>query len=114
MGERCKSCNAEVIWAHLPNDKRMPVDAKASDTGNLVLVRRGGRVLALPFNPEKHGVAGPRRVSHFATCPDAAGWRKTLPPHSCGSAMQQCEGCGEFVCDAPGHARHACVGRGAR
>lgn len=114
MGERCKSCNAAVIWAWLEGNKRMPVDAQTSPTGNLVLVRRQGRVLALAHNPEKHGVDGPRRVSHFATCPDAAGWRKPLPPHSCGTAMQRCERCKEYVCAAPGHERHACPGEVGR
>lgn len=112
MGERCKSCNAEVIWAHLPNDKRMPVDAQPVPTGNLVLVRRGGRVHARGHNPEKDGVDCPRRVSHFATCPQAAAWRKPVPNHSCGTPMQRCEGCGEYVCPAPGHAAHACGGGG--
>lgn len=112
MSERCRSCNAAVIWAHLPNDKRMPVDHQTSPAGNLVLVRRGGRVLALPFDPEKHAVDGPRRVSHFATCPDAGRWRREPKVHSCGAEMHRCEGCWEMVCEAPGHVAHACGGEG--
>ena len=111
MGEACKSCNAPVIWGWLENGKRMPVDFAPAELGNLVLVRRQGRVHVLAWNPEKHG-EGPRRVSHFATCPHAAAWRKEVPPHSCGSAMKRCEGCGEYVCEAPGHARHGCGGGG--
>lgn len=45
----CRSCGADVIWVKTPAGKWMPVDPAEE---------------------------GDEFVSHFATCPDAAGWRK--------------------------------------
>lgn len=48
-GGLCRSCGVDVIWVKTPAGKWMPVDPAEE---------------------------GDEFVSHFATCPDAAGWRK--------------------------------------
>lgn len=67
---RCKSCQAEIIWAVSEGDRPVPLDAKpirvftTTDTGaELVIVQ---------------SVVG--HVSHFATCPNAAKHRKPREP----------------------------------
>jgi hypothetical protein len=47
--KRCNSCGAAIVWIETAAGKRMPVDYAVGAT---------------------HG------TSHFATCPDAATWRK--------------------------------------
>lgn len=64
---RCRSCNAEIVWAITENGKRMPFDAEPAErpTGLFKLVNDGPDVLA-------RSVAGePVYLSHFVTCPNA-------------------------------------------
>ena len=49
IGGLCRSCGADVIWVKTLAGKWMPVDPAEGED---------------------------EFVSHFATCPDAAGWRK--------------------------------------
>ncbi len=46
----CRSCGAEILWVQTPNGKKMPVDPSEDEQA--------------------------RHVSHFATCPDHAKWRR--------------------------------------
>jgi hypothetical protein len=57
-----------------PTDKSMPVDVEPVEGGNLVLVPGD----PLHVRPPELGddPDGPRWVSHFATCPNAALHRK--------------------------------------
>lgn len=76
MKEGMCSCGARVIWARIePSGKRHPVDADPTEDGNVALTRRGDVVIARVL---KKGEAWPhpKRKSHFATCPDAAQYRK--------------------------------------
>lgn len=50
----CRSCRAPVVWITTAAGKRMPVD----------YVREAGQ-------------PPPAGASHFATCPNAADWRRT-------------------------------------
>jgi hypothetical protein len=77
---KCVSCSAPLIWAQTERGKRMPVDAQLNSTGNLVLCFEvdqfdrpvsGQLVVTAP-----EGYAGPRWLSHFATCPKAALWQR--------------------------------------
>lgn len=54
---RCRSCRAEIIWFETLGGKRMPVDAHS-------------------VQPEDEELDLERHVSHFATCPDAAQFRR--------------------------------------
>ncbi len=71
---RCRSCNAEIVWAVTRHGKHMPVDAEPSADGNVELVDDAGTMRATV-----HGQAtldaGPLHLSHYVTCPDADSWR---------------------------------------
>ena len=74
MSDRCRSCQAPIVWAVTANEKRMPVDAEPVPDGNLILTSDDPpRVImhvlgqaSLFDEPDP-----PRYVSHFATCPHA-------------------------------------------
>jgi hypothetical protein len=78
--DNCGTCHAPIVWAVTVDSGRMPVDAEIVPDGNVSLHKvthesGAGAVLA-----RVHGQAalfddGPRRVSHFVTCPDADAWR---------------------------------------
>ena len=80
MGEpvqRCRSCQAEVVWKmNDTSGKAAMVDLAPVEGGNVVKVGEGGfRVLS------KADAAGveegtPRFVLHFATCPQSREWRR--------------------------------------
>lgn len=64
---RCKSCQAEVIWCKTAHGKSMPIER--NDEGNLIVVKGIAHVIPKGEEP----VAGMQRfISHFATCPRAA------------------------------------------
>jgi hypothetical protein len=69
----CRSCGAQMIWAMSGKGKTMPVDALPDDKGNVAVVIDHGTVRALIVTAES---IGPRHLSHFVTCPQAAKWRK--------------------------------------
>jgi hypothetical protein len=83
----CRSCGAPIQWAMTEKGKRMPVDLKPDERGNILLQHREGDVpLAVYLNDiEKQklidaldGRLQRHRLflSHFVTCKHAAGWRK--------------------------------------
>jgi hypothetical protein len=86
----CVSCGGGIIWAiNGTTGKRMPVDAEPVENGNVVLAimgqgrtvcgkwRHRGTVVATVLKKGQSVEAGrPRRVSHFATCPNAASHRR--------------------------------------
>lgn len=77
----CKSCTRPIIWAVTKNGHPMPVDPVAIDGGNLELQRQAGlppRANIIP--PREAGGRQGLRRSHFASCPDAARWRKEGRP----------------------------------
>lgn len=61
MGTRCRSCQAEIVWARTVNGKPMPLDAAAV---SVFVVEEGVARM----------VKG--HVSHFATCPNGPAHRK--------------------------------------
>ncbi len=75
----CDSCKRPIIWAVTVNAKRMPVDSEPPlSGGNVQLEWRGqtvaplAKVLGVAAQFGKHNL----RLSHFASCPDAAGYRR--------------------------------------
>lgn len=60
----CKSCKALVIWLYTAKGKAVPVDADTVAVG----------YTDQQFAPYMPGLLGHR--SHFASCPDAARWRR--------------------------------------
>lgn len=67
---KCRSCQAEVIWVKTIHGKAMPIEINAE--GNLILVK--GVAHVIPKGEEPAGM--PRYVSHFATCPNSKAHRK--------------------------------------
>jgi hypothetical protein len=79
----CRSCGAPMRWAEsLTTKKQMPLDVEPTETGNIGVVEWVERPSRLPlpivaYNPSTGTQATPYRyTSHFATCPQAAQWRK--------------------------------------
>lgn len=81
----CRSCGAPIRWREHHRTKRLaPIDAEpvTAGAGDLVLLN-GGRyavglaVLELGDVVELGDDGAPARfTSHYATCPDAARWRR--------------------------------------
>lgn len=67
---KCRSCGAAIIWCVTGNGKKMPIDARPTDTGNLVL--EGTEPTAVYVDP---GTG--THTSHFATCPNADKHRRS-------------------------------------
>jgi|GEM_PF-3573870 len=63
----CKACGAPLRWCITADGKRVPLDARPSSRGHLILVSRGGRDHAIAHRPE-HGHQ-PKYQSHFVSCP---------------------------------------------
>ena len=67
----CRSCGAPIEWRQTAaTGKLIPLDLEPRTDGNLV-VTGGLASQAKMFDPPES-----RRVSHFATCPQAAKWRR--------------------------------------
>jgi hypothetical protein len=69
MSDTCRSCGAPIRWAITDHGNRIPLDPEPAEVGNLILVQRDGQLHAAHAVPGTH-------VSHYATCPQAAEWRK--------------------------------------
>jgi hypothetical protein len=71
MTDRCRSCDAPIVWALTEKGARMPLDAEPTPAGSLVLVDGIAR------RPQiGEDVPYLQYVSHFATCPNADRHRK--------------------------------------
>jgi hypothetical protein len=98
----CRSCSAPIFWAQLVdergevvlkadgNPKAIPVDAEPSEKGNVQLAARGTGIVARVLGNEQAkqvrdaawalGGKHTLRLAHFASCPQAGEWRRTLMP----------------------------------
>jgi len=86
MTSICRACSAKIIWAVTPAGKRMPVDAKPSADGKLILSAQVGpqgiKINDPPLVIDERTVdqdgpkGGDRYISHFATCPAADRFRR--------------------------------------
>lgn len=77
----CRSCRAPIMWVTLPSGKAMPVDAAPSDDGNVAMLSAGNAIILTAGElSEERSMPEPLRRklyrSHFATCPDAAQFRR--------------------------------------
>ena len=66
-GTSCRSCGAHVLWMSA-GGAPMPVNFESVDVDNLEAVDELGLT---PLFDRERG-----HVSHFATCPQAAEWRR--------------------------------------
>lgn len=72
MSDRCKSCNAPIVWAKTAEGKPMPLDPIPKTGGNIIVVDGVAKVVPVQN-------VGEAFVSHFATCPDSNKHRKKKP-----------------------------------
>lgn len=72
----CQACGAEIFFVKSEHsERRIPLDAKPRPDGNVVLLPGSrARYLRKDAPPAENG--SKRYVSHFATCPEAAKFRK--------------------------------------
>jgi hypothetical protein len=82
---RCKSCDAEIIWAHMIRKDgtpgKMPFDKEPNEKGFYCLSRGAdGKIHAAYMKKgEPFPLGGKPRTSHFYTCPNAEQHRKAKP-----------------------------------
>lgn len=82
----CRSCNAQIDWVKTANGKNMPVDLAEfpvipDAAGDILAVDQDGQVFrgktcSESEEAERYQYA---RLSHFATCPNAAQHRRKEP-----------------------------------
>ncbi len=65
----CKSCGREIKWLKTKLGRNIPVDVPRFEDGESA---HEAVTTSIEFNPD-------HMVSHFATCPDAAKFRKPEP-----------------------------------
>ncbi len=70
--QKCRSCGAAILWCKTEKGKAMPVDAEPSENGNLII---SGEICTV-VKPSEVLPGIPLFTSHFATCKQAASWRK--------------------------------------
>jgi len=92
MAEKCRSCDAEIVWAITDKGRSIPLDAedgrpKAHPGGSNGRIVWGGERRGVAYVVEVLGkddqvesllADGPPEVwvTHFASCPDSKGWRR--------------------------------------
>jgi hypothetical protein len=74
-----ENCDAEIFWVETQKGKLMPVDAEPTGIGNIVIVGRtltGAVSVRYLSTREMEDSTENRYTSHFATCVDAARYRR--------------------------------------
>lgn len=75
--EKCRTCQAPMIWTVTDRCKDMPVDAQPSKDGNLALTLDDkGRVRSRVVAPHLAFGRKDLHLSHFVRCPQADKWRR--------------------------------------
>ena len=78
--QKCKSCGAEVEWVKTEAGKKLILDKDPIESGNVVVLIDGeGNKMARVVKQDEL-TDKPRRISHWATCPDADHWRGKKVP----------------------------------
>jgi hypothetical protein len=79
MADRCRSCQAEIIWAVTTKGNAVPLDV--AEERRMVFVTADDTKRIAERDSVLDGDAKtvrlvPTFTNHFATCPDAESWRK--------------------------------------
>jgi hypothetical protein len=80
-GSTCSSCGAPIVWAETEAGRPIPLDRAPRTAGNIVqtdldLFHDPTGPIRVRYLRRDEPHDGPRYVSHFATCPDAAFHRR--------------------------------------
>ncbi|MDF3309787.1 hypothetical protein P3H15_32735 [Rhodococcus sp. T2V] len=79
--QQCRSCREPIVWTVTKHSgKRLPVNPEPTEKGDVLVEHRGsvlysGIVLAA-YREQQLKDGNPLYLSHFATCPQSAQWRK--------------------------------------
>jgi hypothetical protein len=73
---KCFGCGANIFFASTTNGKSIPIDELPCEDGNLVIQKLDGEAFATMAKLMPN--ARVRYKSHFATCPNAANFRKAV------------------------------------
>lgn len=71
---KCRSCHAQIHWAHCADGTSIPLDLEARAGGNVDLVPGPGAELVAERRPPED--MGTRYITHRATCPMYAARRE--------------------------------------
>ena len=74
----CKDCGKEILWLkHKDTGKAAPIEAEKVLKGNIVISERSGQYRIVNGEEYEKAVVKeiPLHISHFARCPNAAGFR---------------------------------------
>lgn len=78
---KCKGCGQPIVWIKTETGKNMPCDpdtvvywAKAKAAGKVITPN--GEVISCVFEGDLSKATGIGYISHYATCPQAAQFRK--------------------------------------
>jgi hypothetical protein len=79
--DKCRSCNAPILWSETTTGRRMPLDYTPTTDGNIILgLRKHLPPLALVQTQQSLERLRHRGellyTSHFVTCPQSERWRK--------------------------------------
>lgn len=70
---QCRSCEAPVEWAKTRTNKNIPLDIEPVLGGNIITWTEGGKLRCQVVESQPNIR---RRISHFATCPNAKEHRR--------------------------------------
>jgi hypothetical protein len=73
---KCTGCNAPIFWAVTSAGKRIPVDVTPVRGGNIRIFESPTTGVATALYQPKPAPEEESYVSHFATCPEAASFRR--------------------------------------
>ncbi len=86
--DRCRSCDAPILWCVTEAGKWQPLDAQPDPSGNVEIERRGCATVSRVVNnvaivlggalaESRGGQPIVRYMPHHATCPNADQWRRS-------------------------------------
>ena len=77
MTSPCAKCKKPILWARTKRGANLPLDPEPHAKGNILLVREINKATATVLPKEAIAkTSEPLYISHFATCPFAAAFRK--------------------------------------